>query len=492
MKSDIEYTNRQIIPRWLPFLKASLVNVKSTFNKKKPNNIEEMNLRDAENEWEENKTISFAMNLVASYHILGIESTARYKDAVQFIIDNNEKIHGNIFFEEVLGIQDNSDQCCIDEENHLDEHQNIHKSRIIVRRNPNDALGWIDLAFFYVLEGNIEKAEKCVKIALSINNENYHIIRSAARFYVYRNNPEKALDIIRRSKSIGSNPLLLSSEISISEAFDLKSKTIKSARIMIADDNVQKRQLSELNATLATLEFNGGSIKKGKGLLQNALIMPNENTLAQAQYLIRKFDGNLDVSTFSVPCKYEADSWNNYRLMDFKKAVEQSERWFYYQPFSSRPAILYSYLQSLLFENYHEAIRLLDSAIKLSPNNFTVLNNKAVALIKINRIEDANKIISKLTHLGNLSENDKAVLIATTGLYMYRVNDIYQGRQKYKEAIDIFKKNKGTNQECIAYYYWYKEEELIKGDEKEKLFNIAKELADKYSYSDIQYKLRIE
>jgi len=490
MRTDIEYSNRQLIPRWLPYNKACLLSFKSALNNRFINDVEKTNNNIAIEEWKANRSISYALNIIATSHTLELQQDTYYKEAIDFLIDAGFK--DNVFFLNMLGEKNEKYLCCQEEERDSITSTRIHETRLLVREYPNDALRWMDLAHYYLLAGNQIKAEKHINIALSLNNTNAHIIRSAARYFVYRENPEKALQIIRNSNSLNNNPLLLSSEISISEAFEIKSKAIKKAREKLFDGNYSISQLSELNATLATLEFNSGSYKKGKHYLENALCTPNENTLAQAQFLIRKYDCSFDSTLFKIPCRYEADAWNYYQNMDFNDSLKQARQWFYYQPFSSRPAILYSYIQSLIFENNGEALKVLNDAIKLSKGDFSLINNKTVALAQNGNIEEAIQELEKLMSFSDIDEGESGVLLATMGLVEYKKNNYLLGRKYYKEAIEKFKKYKYQSRECIAYYYWYREEERFDKNESERLYKITKEIAEKYNYTDIKYKLKIE
>jgi len=490
MRTDIEYTNRQLIPRWLTYNKACLLNFRSNFNAQPINEVEKTNYDIAIEEWKQNKSISYAQNIIASAHTLELEQDVYYREAIDYLIAKD--FDKNTLFENMLGKRDNNPICCHEKENDSASSMEIHKTRKLVRDYPNDSLRWMDLAYCYLVAGNQRNAEKYIRVALSLNSSNAHIIRSAARYFVYKEDPEKALHIIRTASSFNSNPLLLSSEISICEAFDMKSRAIKNAREKLFDRNFSLGQLSELNATFATLEFNNGSSKKGKKFLENALSTPNENTLAQAQFLIRKFDGSFDPTRFEIPCRYEADAWNYYQKMDFKDSLLQARQWFYYQPFSSRPAVLYSYLQSLIFENNAEAIRLLNDALRLSKCDFSLINNKTVALAQNGNIKEAILELEKLKSFTDIDEGERGVMLATMGLIEYRKSNSMLGRKYYKEAIDILKKLKHQSRECIAYYYWYREEEKFDKVESDKLYQITKEIAEKYNYTDIKYKLKIE
>jgi len=485
MNNDIEYENRQIIPRWVPFKDSCLLNQLFVFNSAEPNQLELYNYKKIIKDWESNKSLSYAIELIAASHILGMPEYSEYREAVTLIIADKNK---NTFVNSILGKVDDFQCSCADSKNEIVYRANIHKIRLRLNQTPEDAILWIDLAYYYLLSGNIKKAEKCINISLNINSENYHIIRSAARFYVFLEEPEKALYLLRKAASLKTNPLVLASEISISEAFDLRSKNIKNASAMIESAKFSDTILSELLGTLATLEFNTGASKKGKKLLEKSLIAPNENTIAQIQFLSKKFDGSFDPTKFHVPCRYEADAWNLYQQQNYYLALDQAEKWFYFQPFSSRSAILYSYLQISIFEDEKKALSLIDSALCLSPDDFALLNNKAVALARSGDTDGAKHISLLFESRTDIEEEDKSIIKATCGLIAFREGEPERGRLLYKEAINEFKSTNQVIRECRAYYYLAQEEKRINCSDNERYFSLAREIAIKNNIKDIILK----
>jgi len=486
MNNEFKYENRQIIPRWLPFYKYNHLN-KDNNDPLPINDEEKINLYKINMEWRENPSISIAIQLIATYEVLEIKQNKYYRDALKFLI-KNDKLKNNNLLTEIIKTK-------IEVNNHLNKNlsgrKEINSIRKLLSIYPNNPIMWIDLSYYHLLEGNIEKAKKCINIALSLNNTNSFIIRSASRFYIHLEEPERALSIIRNSPSLFLDPVILSSEISTSKAFDIKTHNIKKAHSLINSKNFHPAKLSELNATLATNEFVNGKSRKGKQLLNEALTFPNENILAQVQFLNDRFDANFNINSVKVPCSFEVDCWKYYQERNYKAVQKESEKWFYFQPFSARPAILNSYIKTMFYNDYDGAIKILNIALKLSPYEFSLLNNKAFSLAKLGNTKEAEEVIKSININNSLNIEDLAVIKATQGLIHYKNNNNNTGYALYQQAVNIFKQHNNFERQCKATYQWALEENLFNKEESDKLMLVVKNLAIKYNIEDVRYVLNI-
>jgi|SRR6185436_1494295 len=69
-----------------------------------------------------------------------------------------------------------------------------------------------------------------------------------------------------------------------------------------------------------------------------------------------------------------------------------------------------------------------------NPDNITLLNNKAVALVRLKRIAEAEDVAKKLRQHLSHSEPDPTVL-ATLGLCAFARRDFEQGRAYYSKSV---------------------------------------------------------
>lgn len=481
MIKDLEYTNRQILPRWVPFSQINVLN--PVKNLVEDNSLlEKNNYKKLEKTWNSIKTVPLAIEIITTSHILDIADTIIYKEAVDYLIENHcDVIKENKYLSSLLGnntvIQKNA-------------RENIHLLRNMSFINPSDDILWVDLAYFYAIQGQQEKARKCIETSLYLKPTNVFSIKSIIKYLLLTDNVEESLWLINSNDDLKDNPQLISTEISICESYGLKSKLLRKGYNITKDLQLHKSIENELFATIATLEFNSGNSKKGQKLFSQSLKFPNENIVAQTRYISMKFNKHIENSYQIVPCAYERDAWVSYNDGDFDKAIDNSKNWFYFQPFSITPAMMNSYINSLIYNREEEAIRIVNKALKISPQNFDLLNNKVVSLFRSNNLNEANTKLQELEKIEGISQDDSTVLLATQGLAAFRNNQLVDGINKYKQAIEFFKKSNSFEQYCRALYYFAYE---LKNAKQESCLDIimeCKKIADKYSYKDIQQAIK--
>jgi len=477
MSNDIEYKNRQTIPRWLPFKESNRFFIVNSFFSDPVSEEEKNNFDILKYEWLKNKSVSLAQELIASSKTLQLPCDSIISEAKSFLNINTS--YNNFFLSDLK----NTDIIYNCEQINIKE--SIHTIRNKLRGELVDPILWVDLAYYHLLLGNKDKAERCIKVALSLNSTNYYILRSASIFFIHNNDPEQALRILNTSSSSFTHPLIISSEIAIAEAFDLRSKRIKQGFEVAKNQNISPLFLTELHATLATLEYNSGSKKKGKKLLQKALLCPNENSLAQIEFINNRFDENFDIQTYLVFGKYEVNTWSAYRNLNYEKVIEQSKLWFYYHPFSTRSIVLYSYINTLIFENYTDTIDLLNRALVINPNDPVLLNNKAVALAKNNQVDEARKTINKI--VVTTEHDDYDVILATKGLIELKDGNTDMGNQYYLKSVENLQKKNNLPRIARALYYWGMELLRIEDERGNRYLNEAYNLAKKSNQNELIY-----
>ena len=485
MKLDLDYNNRQIIPRLLPYKNKSIFLTDKKIEDFEPEESDIQQYMKLKIDWDQNKSMSFAIQLVATAETLNLVDDDYYLEALSFIKYHNNLITDNQLLKYYLDpINNNDDDNCYSINLNCRELIREIKGKLLLYIN--DPVLWTDLAYYYVISRNKIKAERCISIALALNNYNPHIIRSAVRYFVYCQEPEKALYVLRKSPNLIINPTLLSAEISVAEAFHLKTVNVKKGIALLRENRHSHNLLAELNASIATIELNYGNIKKGKKLVNNALIDPNENTLAQIQYLAQKNNFVFFPQKYEVPCRYEADSLNYFYKNSYREVIVETRKWFDFHPFSSRPAILNSFVNATIFNNHEEAISIIDESLKLSSGNSLLLNNKAFSLAKIGKIDQAKECIKEIrTSKTNDFDNiDNNTLKATLGLIEYRSKNPEEGRKLYQEAVDFFEKNGYYDLQARALYFWAEEEENFNVVESKKILSKASDIALKYNVQE--------
>ncbi len=472
MINDFDDPNRQLLPRWVPFLESHLYYPSKDLSRKM-NEVELFDFKKAINDWDKFHTLPLAGEIIARAHYSEVTDIPAYQEALDFILEDENYLSDNPFLCSILNKSNDSN-----------EHKVINNLKREVQYNYSPSL-YVDLAYYYEKLGQSKKAEKAIEIACKLNPTNPYLIRYIARFFILEKKIDEALYILTKNDDLNNNPLIISAEISIAEANNYKSKLLRKGHSIIKKENISSQYENELFATFGTLEFNNGNSKKGKKLILQSLIVPNENIIAQARYLMTKFQKEINIDNVIVPNRFEADTWIAYNKKDFEKVIEQSRHWFYFQPFSASSAIMNTYINSLIFEKESESIEMAQKALKISKDDFSLQNNLVVAACRSNQIELANKEFKKLQTFTIKETIDKEVLLATCGLLDYRNGNHELGRKKYEEAILNFERVKDYEKMARCLYFFGCEIKNAKENDYDKIIARSKELAERYKYSEI-------
>lgn len=472
MIKDFDYPNRQLLPRWVPFLESNLY-YPSNVNSTKMDDIALGNFKQIINEWDRIHTFPLAGEIISRAHYYDITDIPAYQEALDFLLNDETFFSDNPFICSIL----NGDK-------ERKEYQSISLLKKEIQYNYTPSL-YVDLAYYYKKLGQTKKAEHAIKIACLLNPNNPHLIRYISRFFLLQKDIDKALYILTQNENLINHPLIISAEISISEAFNYKSKLLRKGHSITKSESITNQFENELFATFGTLEFNNGNSKKGKRLISQSLLAPNENIIAQARYLTAKFQKDIDIRNTSVINRFEADTWIAYNKNDFNSVVEQSKKWFYFQPFSASPAIVNTYINSLIFDNEEDSIKMAQNALKITKDSFSLQNNLVVAACRNNQMDLANNEFKKLQSFTIKESIDKEVLLATSGLVDYR-NGFYEiGRKKYEDAVLNFEHEKDYEKMARCLYYFACEIKNAKENDYDKVISRSKELAERYKYTEI-------
>jgi len=349
---------------------------------------------------------------------------------------------------------------------------------------------WADLAYSYAVIGLEEKARKAMRIAYALSPFNRFVVRSAARCFAHFGNPDEAIWYVRNSPLRNTDPMVISAEVALSRLINRSPRNIKAARAAISSGLFSNRSLSELHVALATLESIDGSIRAAKKHVDKSLLDPNENVLAQIGSLSERVSGILKKVELpnNITATYEADSQRSYKAENYEEAYRYALLWFQYQPFSARPAIQASFIASLFFNDQGAAIQVITKAMKAEPKSFLLNNNFTCSLALLNRTEEAADVLAGID-TAELSEQEKKVYAATSGLVAYRKGDIVLGEEKYRQAIEGFKKDLNYRGIAIAAFYQAREIDRISGGSQPSAVDEVLAFAKRYKINDLAHAI---
>jgi Flp pilus assembly protein TadD len=493
MAAFIEDQDRNVIPRWRDFrTTVELGELGSGKTEIKPNRLAH-DLTWLTRDWQENKTASFAGDLISAGMVSGNLEAAR--EASEFVVSLGEGASTQLralALRVLAGGQPlitPPSQLDLNLEAVTQPSAEIAFTRRRLVQHPSDAVLWMDLAYLYAIRGLSTKSERAVRIALNLAPSNRFILRSAARFFIHRDRVDTAHELIRRSPGFRADPWLVSAEIAIALAAERTPWATKEALTLLNSGNFPSHHLTELSSALGTLEFNAGNARKAKKFFKTSLIAPNDNSLAQAKWISRSMSGlwiDSGSDRLQIARPFEADAYEAFGKGDWRKAFNSTMQWLGDQPFSSRPAHLGGYIASSLLEDFTVAEEVAKFGQVVNPTDPAFNIALAYCYASSGRLEESALELAKVPTLGN-EQWVEAAVDANQGLIAFRRGDAEMGRKFYAEAVRKADRDEDKRIKTIALLNWCAEEVGLSDSNSHLLLNDAKESSKKGYGADLTF-----
>lgn len=430
--------NREVIPRWRGLAStAAHLELASTDAHApvvpEPSATNDEILRERARDFRASRTLSFAADLLSASLVLGpvpdtmvaaelILKDDRSSDMVRAtarsVVSSAESEQSSM----PAGVAQGPDH----------DRREIRRLRRGLRANPRSAIRWAEMARYYTNGGQVTKALNAMRLAVAMAPTDRYVLRCAARLSIHDNDPEAALRTLAQAKSaMLSDPWLLASELAISAVAGRSSRHVKHARSMLASGAHSPFARSELTSALATMELHAGDSRRARRLFNAALVDPNENSVAQAEWASKHIAG-LTLAEEQVERSPEALATETAETDDIDATLRATWEWLLDQPFSAHPAIFGSYHASK-FMQFEEGERLAAHGLRANPRDSLLLNNRAFCLAALGRWAEAESILTDVDQVAPASE--RPTITATRGLIRFRAGDAAEGRRLYHEAI---------------------------------------------------------
>lgn len=454
MNINFRKDDRHVIPRWRDFKTTSKLSELGNpvrFKKDYVNQEKIPGFLDKKRyDWLVNKGLAFATDFVGSAFIAGKLDYA--KDAALFILENCEN-NTDLAVKQakiVLGIKTEGNIRKTEDVDQILEKKNLGSNIGLLKKklqiDQYNGIIWVDLAREYVIIGKPDKAYRCMQTALQLAPDNRFILRSASRLFMHLNKYDQAHYILKKAARLKYDPWLLASEISVASAIEKSSGNLKFGQGLIESQDFDDSDLTELSSEIGTIELGWGSIKSAKKLFRKSLIDPNDNSFAQAAWVNGHFPAlDLPEKGIQVPCSFEALAIQNVFMQKWDDALNEVLQWLNDMPFSSRPVSLASYIASTALEDFDLSIKILEYGMIANPKDNLLLNNLTFALLNKGETQKAEEIFSNI-HMGEDSEFDSIIYLATKGLIFFKKGLFDEGRKLYHQAIENSLK---SNDKCI-------------------------------------------
>ena len=487
MSTLLDDPDRRTVPRWRFWEDAvRLGDVDITQKVRTPNMPNLDGLERARHDWEVHQSLPFAGDFLGVAYALGQADQA--KDAANFVSkfsSGTSKAAHDLAQKILKRNLDNQNILQDPPSPNLNDRRNrINHLRNYTRKFQRNPLVYMDLAREYVALGQTNAAKKPVMTALALAPNNRFILRSASRFFLHINDPERAHDILRKAKRIKSDPWILAAEIAVASAVGRTSRLIRTGRNFVNSKDLPPFHLSELASALGTLEWNAGNTRLVKRFFVRALEKPTENVVAQAGWINRRL-GYMEINpqTLDIPGAFEARAWANLLDSKWRDSLNAAELWQRDEPFSRRPAVFGSWLALVALADYKKAEDLARQGLIMHPDEFLLLNNLAVALAYMGKIDEAKYEFEKIKK-EEAEGAYKPTYFATKGLIQFRNASIEEGRRFYQNAIKEAKERKDYRTTVWALLHFAREEFLYAPNIGNKLVKEALGNSEKLSGLD--------
>jgi tetratricopeptide (TPR) repeat protein len=438
-------------------------------------------------DWDENRSLSFAADLVGAALVRGMPERAR--EAAEFIVSLGGAVplSAMSLARAALGLQvsDIAGDLPTSPSN-ADLRRTAGRLKARLRDAPRNPPLWVDLARAYTLLGQPEPAVRAMRTALALAPDNRFVLRSAARLFLHLEDPERAYSLLRTAEATRHDPWLLAAEIAVASATERTPRFIKDGERMLVEIESAPLHISELASAIGTIELAGGRLRRARRLFREALRLPTDNALAQAQWAVTNQIGLvLTTNDLDRPRSFEARSLMHRSKGQWEPALEEAKRWLYDEPFSRYAAASASYLASVPLERYEEAADLVRLGLATTPRDPLLLNNLTFALASSGRLEKAEETFRQISPDQFESSDLRATLCATKGLLFYRRGNLEQGRLHYERATDEFRKEGDQFRAALALLYYAREARLAAAANAANVWKAAQAQAEKVGLPEI-------
>lgn len=455
---------RRVIPKWRSIEVASQTGELKLPAIAIPNKSFDISvLKDQINAFKNNQDLLHAGDLFSAAFVLGLEN--EFAHVAEFILNNSNESSNSLLnlARKVLYTKPNTEIKIENEDNNTLKHRaSIQKYRHYLKKEPRNPLAWCELGRLYSLVAEPEKAKRCMDAALYLDKNNRFIVRSASRFYHhYDKDSEHAIAIIKKSEFAKYDPWLMSAEIGYSSILERKSTMAKTGMDFLKYSSHNDFDITELASSLGTLEFFNGKVRQAKKYINQSLLKPNDNSIAQAKWMSDGMNGlDIVIHNYNIPLAFEADAITALEQENYSQALQSSISWIDDEPYSTRPVKVASYIQSIFFNQNNTAISILRRGLEVNPNDLMLNNNLVYVLIRKGNIEEAVKVFKKkiFPRIASSDDVSKLFLTATTGLLFYKDNLPDEGRKMYQRAIELAKAANNEYLVALATVHYLKEE----------------------------------
>ena len=496
----IQQERRQVVPRWRDSAVAAITGEIAPLRIR---TFRDLNLKDdlsaLISDWERNRSVAFASDLLAAALVLNTSESDEVTEAASYIISVGERATYSARSLAEYILRDSEERgpselssVLSEEDLASDARELIRRKKRILRRQPRNTLGWVDIARCYATLGQDEKALDCMANGLILAPNNRFVLRSATRLHVHMGDYDIAYELLRRNPATRADPWLRAAEIAIVDLMDKVPRRLGHTRRMLRAGDVSPIHVSELASAVATCELRAGSLRSAQRLFNLSLTEPTENAVAQSNWARRYMSGiPSSPDHLFLPRTFEARTLNYLQRFEPEKCLHECIQWLKDEPFSLQPVVVGMFVAMVALEDHQKAIELGRWGLKSHPTNFLIRNNLTIAYAESGQIEEARREHSGISKDG-LSLIEKTCWLSTRGMLEFRERSFENGRRLFRQALEEDSKQTFSPTGALALVFWLCEE--IRAEEYQQADLIARrlrEMIDRFSIDNPEFKIAL-
>ncbi len=317
----------------------------------------------------------------------------------------------------------------------------IKGARDFIRVNLRDPLGWVELALAQTVRGASAAAERSMSVALKLAPDNRHVLRSAARLFLHRDDPERAIRTIGGSAATPTDPWLMASEIALAQVAGKSSRFLKRGAAVLAAGGYHPRQITELAGAVGTEELVNGNRRKSRRWFTQSMVDPTGSALAQGEWATASLGDGL-ISEDQLLAAFENEealAFHLFRHRRFGAVKHACSQWALNDPFSVRP-FEFGTLSAGYANDFEAALAFARRGLEMKPDSAFLLNALAFSAASLGILAEATEAVSKINP-ASTDRPQRLVAIANQGLIAFRQGNEGVARLFYAEAIDGFRRD---------------------------------------------------
>ena len=447
MANDFRQTNRYVVPNFRQLGDTVALGELGSTNATLPESMP-IDFQSRVAEWNSGPSVGLAGDIVSAGLVASRSSEPVVDEAADFVLAHRDTCSPSLIAA-ARNVRDRDGAkgqpavqlprltTFLESNSRRSAYRAINVLKKALTRFGGDPIVFTELARWYMMVGNEERARRNIAVALSLSGDHRYVLRSAARLYAHFDDAERGFHLLHRHTLSRRDPWLASAELAMACLVGKSDRVIKKVARLLSCAEFSPFSLAELQAGVGSVELLAGDRRRSRRRFEAALRDPNDNSLAQVEWGLSKdrlFD--VDLSAYNVGRNYEALALEAFNQQRWTDVLRHCEDWLMDLPFASRPAMMASHVASVVLEDFAAAKLFCEASRLACPGDPQVANNYAYALALDDEPKDALRVLDQQRLAAVQDTRARVCLTATRGLAYFRLGRMGEGRECYATAVE--------------------------------------------------------